>query len=125
MDFKHFPGNQTVIQTSDPVQSYRLLDYYTYSTGKQYVGANMFYQFRKFLLTQIFEVQLTGLKENILFNYLKTETSPHYAEVGYSLDNIFRFLRIEAVASFEDFEYKDFGIRIGISTNLTDLFNID
>jgi len=125
MDFKHFPGNQTAVQTSDPVESYRLLDYYFYSTSNEYVGANMYYQFRKFLLTQIFEVQLTGIKENLLFNYLKTDASPHYAEVGYSLDNIFRFFRVEAVASFEDFEYKDFGVRIGISTNINDLFNMD
>ena len=125
MDFKHFPGNQTVLQTSDPVQSYRLLEYYTYSTAEQYAGANAFYQFRKFLLTQIFEVQLMGIKENLLFNYLKTDASPHYTEVGYSIDNIFRFLRIEAVASFEDFKYKDFGIRLGISTNLNDLLNIE
>ncbi|MBT30634.1 MAG: membrane receptor RagA [Thalassobius sp.] len=125
IDFKHFPGNQTVLQTSDPVNSYRLLDYYYYSTQDQYVGSTMFYQFRKFLLTQIFEVRLAGLKENILFNYLKTDASPHYMEVGYSLDNIFRFFRVEAIASFEDMEYKDFGIRIGISTNIGELFDIN
>ena len=118
MDFKHFPGNRVVLQESDPVASFRLLDYYLYSTQEQYAVVHLHYQFRKLLLTRIFEVRLLGLKENLLVNYLKTSTSPHYTEVGYSLDNIFRFFRIEAVASFHNGTYQDFGIRIGISTNL-------
>ncbi|WKN32444.1 DUF5686 and carboxypeptidase regulatory-like domain-containing protein [Porifericola rhodea] len=122
MDFKHFMGNQTVVQTGDPVASFRLLDYYAYSTSNNYLGTHMYYQFRKFLLTQIFDVRLLGIKENIIFNYLKTESSPHYIETGYSLDNILRFLRVEAVANFVEGKYQDFGVRIGISTNLEELF---
>ncbi len=123
MDFQHFMGNRTVIQMSDPVGSFRLLDYYQYSTSHQYVASHLHYQFRKFLFTQIFEVRLLGIKENILFNYLKTDLSPHYMEVGYSLDNILRFLRVEAIANFEDGTYRNFGIRIGIATTLENLFN--
>lgn len=123
MDYQHFMGNRTVIQMSDPVGSFRLLDYYLYSTGKQYVASHLHYQFRKFLFTQIFEVRLLGIKENILFNYLKTELSPHYMEVGYSLDNVLRFLRVEAIANFEDGKYRNFGVRIGIATTLENLFN--
>jgi len=122
MDFKHFPGNLTAIQQSDPVASYRLLDYYLFSTADQYVGGHAYYQFRKFLLTQIFEVQLMGLKENLLFNYLSTPQAGHYMEAGYSLDNIFRFFRVEAVASFLDGKYQDFGVRVGISTSLQEMF---
>jgi len=123
MDFQHFMGNRTVLQVGDPVGSFRLLDYYRYSTDEQYAAGHLYYQFRRFLLTQIFEVQLLGIKENLLFNYLKTSESPHYMEVGYSLDNIFRFLRVEAVANFEDGRYRDFGVRVGISTSLEDIFD--
>lgn len=123
MDFQHFMGNRTVIQMVDPVGSFRLLDYYLYSTGEQYVATHLYYQFRKFLFTQIFEVRLLGIKENILFNYLKTDLSPHYMEVGYSLDNVLRFLRVEAIANFEDGKYRNFGVRIGIATTLENLFN--
>ena len=28
-DYKHFLGNQTIFSTTDPVGSFRLLDYYT------------------------------------------------------------------------------------------------
>ena len=90
MDFRHFPGNRIIVQESDPVASFRLLDYYRYSTSERYAVAHLHYQFRKLLLTRIFEVQLLGLKENLLLNHLKTPTSPHYTELGYSLDNIFQ-----------------------------------
>lgn len=123
MDFQHFMGNQTIIQMSDPVGSFRLMDYYLYSTHQNYLAGHFYYQFRKFLFTQIFEVRLLGIKENLLFNYLKTDQSPHYMEIGYSLDNVLRFLRVEAVANFEDGKYRNFGVRIGIATTLEDLFN--
>lgn len=118
MDFQHFPGNQTFLQTSDPVRSFRLLDYYEFSTLDRYAAGHVYYQFRKFLITQIFEARLMGLKENLILNYLNTNNSQNYTEVGYSLDNIFRFFRIEAVAAFEDGKYQNWGIRVGISTNL-------
>ena len=118
MDFRHFAGNRVIVQESDPIESFRLLDYYNYSTQERYAVAHLHYQFRKLLFTRIFEVRMLGLKENVLINHLKTSASPHYTEVGYSLDNIFRFFRIEAIASFHDGTYRDFGVRIGISTNL-------
>ncbi|MDW7695037.1 DUF5686 and carboxypeptidase regulatory-like domain-containing protein [Flammeovirgaceae bacterium SG7u.111] len=123
MDYKHFPGNLTVLQESDPVGSFRLLDYYNYSTAKNYMAGHLYYQFRKLLLTQIFEVRMLGWRENFLVNYLKTESSPHYTEVGYSIDNIFRFLRVEVVGNFYGSEFKGIGARIGISTDLDDLIS--
>lgn len=125
MDFQHFPGNQTFLQTSDPVQSFRLLDYYEFSTTDRYVAGHAYYQFRKLLLTQIFELRLMGLKENLILNYLNTSNSQNYTEVGYSLDNILRFFRIEAVAAFEDGKYQNWGIRVGISTNLDGFISIE
>ncbi|MFT6741790.1 MAG: hypothetical protein ACJAVF_003305 [Paraglaciecola sp.] len=115
-DFKHFNGNRTVFVTSDPVESFRLLDYYALSTKDKYAEIHAHHQFRKLLVTQIPEVWMVGLKENLFASYLATPSSKNYMEVGYGLDNIFKFFRIEAVASFQDFKYQDFGVRIGIST---------
>src|SRR5690606_12451079 len=98
--------------------SFRLLDYYQYSTKGSYFSAHTHYQFRKFLLTQIPEVRFTGIKENVFLNYLKTQHSPHYYEVGYSLDNVFRVFRIETAASFHDRSFQEVGFRIGIATLL-------
>ncbi len=122
-DYKHFLGNQTIFSTTDPVGSFRLLDYYAFSTNDAYLNAHVHYQFRKFLVSQIFEVQLLGIKENIFVNYLNTDFSQNYFEVGYGIDNIARIFRLEFISSFQDGNYLDFGVRIGIATNLDNLFN--
>ena len=116
-DFKHFTTSEFFFTRIDPVKSYRLLPYYAESTDREYVQVFGHYQFRKFLLTQILPLHLRGLKEDLFVNYLYTPTSQHYTELGYSLDNIFRFLRVEFVTSFRDFKYDDFGVRISLSSS--------
>lgn len=119
MDYKHFLGNQTPFITTDPVGSFRLLDYYQYSTSSEYLTANVHYHFRKFLITRIPIVRLTGITENVFVNYLATPYSKNYTEVGYSLDGILRIFRLEAAASFIHGNYQSNGFRIGIATNIT------
>ncbi len=120
LDFKHFIGNQTVFLTTAPNDSYRLLEYYNYSTTGDYLTANAYYQMRRFLATQILELRLLGIKENIFINYLNTDSFKNYAEVGYSIDNIFRLFRLEFVTSWQEWKYRDFGFRIGVATSLSD-----
>ena len=117
-DYKHFAGNQMIFTTADPVGAFRLLPYYTFSTSDKWLSAHAHYQFRRFLLTQIWEVQMTGARENFFVNYLNSPESQHYTEVGYSLDNILRFLRVEAAVAFRDGKYYDWGIRIGVASNI-------
>lgn len=117
-DLKHFPGTEMIFTTLDPVGSFRLLPYYEFSTQQSYFSASAHYQFRKLALTHIWEISLLGLKENAFVNYLLTPQVNDYLEVGYSLDNIFRFLRIEAVGNYYDGQFQGFGLRIGIASNL-------
>jgi hypothetical protein len=123
MDFKHFLGNQTPFVTTDPVGSFRLLDYYRYSTSDKYAVVNVHYQFRRFLLTSIPEVRMFGIRENIFVNYLATPTSRNYTEVGYTLDGILRIFRLEAAAAFLDGKYLNYGFRIGIATSISTRFS--
>lgn len=119
MDYKHFDGNRTILSSIRPAGAFRLLDYYLYSTNGPYFSGHTHYQFRKFLLTQLPELRFSGLRENIFFNYLKTGSSPHYYyEVGYSIDRILNVLRLEVAASFNDKQYKELGLRIGVATIL-------
>lgn len=118
MDFKHFGGNRTIFANMGAVSNYRFLDYYMYSTRGPYLSAISHYQFRKFLFTQLPELRFSGIRENVFFNYLKTDFSPHYMEVGYSLDNLYRIFRVEFGAAFENGKYSHFGVRIGIATFL-------
>ncbi len=122
MDYQHFLGNRTPFVTTDPVGSFRLLDYYIFSTSDAWVSGHGHYQFRKFLFTRLPFVRRIGIKENLLVNYLNTNTSQHYTELGYSIDYIFRVFRLEFISSFVDGKYSDFGVRIGIATNLDRLF---
>ena len=118
MDYAHFIGNQTPFITTDPVGSFRLLDYYIYSTRDKYVTANIHYHFRKLLLTQIPLVRLTGVTENLFVNYLATPLSNDYTEIGYSLDGILRIFRLEGAFSFSDSKYQTYGFRIGVATSV-------
>jgi hypothetical protein len=123
MDYQHFLGNRTPFITNDPVGSFRLLDYYAFSTADKYFVGNIHYQFRKFLVTTIPVVRLAGIRENIFVNYLGTPNSRNYTEVGYSIDGILRFFRLEAAASFNNGIYQDYGFRIGIASNIIVNFN--
>ncbi len=118
-DYKHFLGNQTWFVTTDPVGSFRLLEYYRHSTSDKYFVANIHYQFRKFLVSNIPYVRLAGIRENVFVNYLAAPTSQNYTEVGYSIDGILRIFRLEAAAAFRDGKYVDYGLRIGIATNIS------
>jgi hypothetical protein len=115
-DFQHFGGNRTIFSNFGPASNYRFMDYYKYSTNSSYFSGIVHYQFRKFLLTQLPMLRFSGVRENIFFNYLKTENSPHYWEIGYSLDNLFRIFRVEFGAGFENGNYLRGGARFGVAT---------
>jgi hypothetical protein len=115
-DYKHFPGNQITLVSADPVASFRLLPYYEFSTNSTYLQAHLHHQFRKLMLTQIWQVQLMGIKENAFINHLYTADGGHFTELGYGIDNILRFLRLEGAFAFRDGQYYDWGIRISISS---------
>lgn len=123
MDYKHFLGNRTPFATTDPIGSFRLLDYYQYSTAKNYFIGNVHYQFRRFLLTSIYEIRMMGIRENFFVNYLATPTSQNYTEVGYGINGILRIFRLEAAAAFQNGRYLGYGFRIGIATNMTIRFS--
>ncbi|WP_155211101.1 DUF5686 and carboxypeptidase regulatory-like domain-containing protein [Fulvivirga aurantia] len=122
IDYKHFMGNRTPFTTANPVGSFRLLDYYSYSTKEEYFQASVHYQFRKFLLTRIPIVRLAGVRESFFTNYLANDITTSYVELGYGINYIFRIFRVEGVTSFVDGEFKDFGVRLGIAANFDDIF---
>lgn len=120
-DFMHFGGNRTIFSNFGPASNYRFMDYYKYSTNSAYISGIAHYQFRKFLLTQLPMLRFSGVRENIFVNYLKTENSPHYTEIGYSLDNLFRIFRLELGVAFENGQYLRSGPLFGVAT----IFNVN
>jgi hypothetical protein len=118
-DYRHFQGNEISLVTADPVASYRLLPYYGYSTRDRFASVFLHYQFRKLLVTQIPAVWMLGLKENVFANALTTPESGTYYELGYSIDNILRFLRVEVAFSFDDNGYREWGVLFGVASSLS------
>ena len=123
MDYKHFLGNRTWFVTSDPVGSFRLMDYYLNSTADKYFSTNVHYHFRKFLATRLAKVRMIGVTENIFVNYLATPSSQNYTELGYGLEGILRVFRLEFAAAFRDGKYVENGFRAGIATSVIINFN--
>ncbi len=123
MDYKHFLGNQTPFVTTDPVGSYRLLDYYAFSTKDKFATVNAHYHLRKFLITRISYVRLMGITENLFVNYLASPTASNYVELGYGLEGILRLFRLEFAGSFQQGTYVSTGFRIGISSSLINAFD--
>ena len=123
MDYKHFLGNRTPFSMSDPAGSFRLMNYYLYSTSDKYLALIAHYNFRRFLVTSIYELRMLGIRENVFVNYLATPTSKNYTEVGYSIDGILRIFRLEGAVAFRDGKYLDYGFRIGIATNISVRFS--
>jgi hypothetical protein len=121
-DFAHFPGNRLFATPINPVNSFRMLDYYRYSTNDEYASGLFNYQFRRFALTQFDFFRRQGIRENVLFNVLLTPESQQYAEIGYALNYVLRFLRVEFVTSWQDYTYQDFALRIGVATDFQSLF---
>lgn len=116
MDYKHFGGNRTLFSNMGAASNYRFLDYNQFSSTGRYFSGIFHYQFRKFLATQLPMLRFSGVRENVFLNYLTTEHSPHYVELGYSLDNLFRIFRVELGAGFENGNYQRGGVRLGIAT---------
>ncbi|NND34918.1 MAG: hypothetical protein HKN76_20195 [Saprospiraceae bacterium] len=123
IDMQHFPGNRTILTTQDPVGSFRLLEYYQFSTKSNYAALYGHYQFRKLLLTRLPTVRKRGIREAMFVNLLETRESQHYTEIGYGINYIFRIFRVEGVANFLDGKYQAWGIRVGIASNFEGLFN--
>ncbi|MEQ8924184.1 MAG: DUF5686 and carboxypeptidase regulatory-like domain-containing protein [Fulvivirga sp.] len=122
MDYKHFMGNRTPITTADPVGTFRMLPYYTFSTNQEYLTGSFHYQMRKFLVTRIPITRIMGIRESFFVNHLATDNSMNYTELGYGINYILRFLRVEAVTNWIDGEYQNFEVRIGIAANLDEMF---
>ena len=108
----------------DPVSSFRMLDYYKYSTNDEYLTGLFNYQFRRFGLTQFEFFRKQGIRENILMNVLLTKQSQQYAEIGYGVNYVLRVLRIEFVTSWQDYQFQDFGVRFGVATDFQSLFGM-
>jgi hypothetical protein len=113
MDYKHFNGNRTIFARYR-LNSFQVLDYYKYSTNKNYVEACAEHHFNGFIFNKIPLVRKTKWKAVGGFRYFTTSFENSYFEVSAGIENIFSVLRIDFVAGYEAGNSVRTGIVIGM-----------
>jgi hypothetical protein len=114
-DFQHFNTQPTELTFTPMENSFRLLPFYQYSTGKQYAEAHLNFQTYKLILKQLPLIKKTAMSENLYLNYLTTPEIKNYVEVGYGFSNLFLFLNAEVMAGFENGAYKSWGLKVSVN----------
>ncbi|GAB4126479.1 MAG: DUF5686 and carboxypeptidase regulatory-like domain-containing protein [Raineya sp.] len=113
VDFQHFDGNRTIAALPS-FRAYQLLDYYAFSTTKNYAGMHYEHHFNGFFFNRIPLLKKTRIQEVFTCNYLFTETNGNYIEIGAGLEHILKILRIDYFWSFLDGKSLHQGVRFGV-----------
>lgn len=119
MDYHHFNGNQTLF--SNPfryLSTFQLLPYYEYSTNEQYIEGNFQHHFNGFLLDKIPGIRKLHFSTVLSARMLQTPAQGNHLELGFGIDQIgfklFRLLRVDGVVAFQNGNYHDWGVIIGL-----------
>ncbi len=111
-DFKHFKSTPLLIDMAGFSNALMFLDYYEASTASSWFNADVkltsSYLLFKFL--PFFSERLW--KESIGFSYLHTPETPHYLQVGYSLNELFLLADLGVYAAFRDWHYTGIQLRL-------------
>jgi hypothetical protein len=113
-DFRHFIGNETVVN-KNYLNSFQLASYYQYSnTEKFYALVHVEHHFNGLLTNKI--PLLNKLKWNLVAgsNTFYVNNRNYYAEVFVGLENIFKLLRFDFVTGYQSLPGNRVGIRMGM-----------
>ncbi len=114
-DFQHFNTQPTALLFSSTENCFRLLPFYTYSTGKQYAEANVNYQTNRLILKWLPLIKKSSISEVLFVNYLTTPEIKNYVETGYGFKNLFLLLNAEVVAGFENGSFRSAGLKVSVN----------
>ncbi len=112
-EFKHFNTQFIMVQFTDFENSFQLLDFYRYSTSKNYIEGHIQYQTDLLLLKRLPLISNTIWNENLYLNYLNTSALKNYVELGYGVGQIYFIGNISVFGSFEDGKFKSVGMKFG------------
>ncbi len=114
VDFAHFATHTPFLSPSLPFTSFRLMDYYHYSTNRSFFEGHFQLRNHRILLKHLPILNKTLMVENIYLNYLKATEKKNYFEIGYGLDQIFLLFNAEVFAGFRGTQHAYTGITIGL-----------
>ncbi|MGE0089734.1 MAG: DUF5686 and carboxypeptidase regulatory-like domain-containing protein [Bacteroidales bacterium] len=113
-DYKHFGTNTPFLIGTSEESLFRLINYYEYSTNKNYLEGHFWLENDRILLKRLPILNKTLMREFIYVNYLSTTGNYPYYEVGYGLNQIFLMFNLEVFAGFKGSSHEYMGIKIGI-----------
>ena len=83
-DYEQFAGNEVLFFKSG-IDSFLLLNYYTYSTNTEYIEGHFEQNFSGFFLNKIPLIRKLKLQEIVDVNYLSTPQLKNYTELGFGV----------------------------------------
>ena len=119
-EFQHFNTQPTNFMFSTYDNSFRLLPFYQYSTGRQFAEAHTELQSHRLILKLLPLIKNSAITEKLFVNYLRTLEIKNYVETGYGISNLFLILNIEAVAGFENGQFRASAIKVSLNLNALD-----
>ena len=113
-DYKHFGTNTPFIIGTSEGSTFRLMDYYEYSTNKSYFEGHVRLENDRMILKRLPVLNKTLMREAIYVNYLSSTGNYPYYEIGYGLNQIFLMFNAEIFVGFKGAKHEYTGIKIGI-----------
>ncbi|MCX7728076.1 MAG: DUF5686 and carboxypeptidase regulatory-like domain-containing protein [Bacteroidia bacterium] len=101
MDYEHFYGNQTIVLND--WNSFRMLDYYRYSTNQYFIQSHAEYNLRGWVIGKLPLIRKLKVEEVITMHYLYNPLLHHYFEASFGIDKIFYFFRVEYALAYYPF----------------------
>lgn len=104
VDYKHFNGNQTHLNTNTRyLNNYLMLPYYAHSRNKSYLELHTEHHFKGFLMNKIPGISALKWQTIVGYHLLASENRKPYQEFSVGFNNIgwgkYRFLRVDYVQS--------------------------
>lgn len=111
-DFKHFSTMPFFASGSPQQHTFRLLNYYQYSSNNYFLQAHVGLEDNVILFKRLPYFNRKNWTESLRVSFLHTEQINNYMEVGYGLNKVFLFMNFEFYCSFDNFNYQQFGFRM-------------
>ena len=108
-DMKHFRGNNSTIFPPN-LRKFRYLDFYQYSTDRQYAEAHFEHNFAGFLLNKVPLIRKLKLEEFVGINYLTQPQKKNYTEYYFGIQRL--VLSVSYGYAYDGSKKVDQGFRI-------------
>lgn len=111
-DLKHFKSSPLLVDMAGFDHALMLMDYYEASTSEYWASAEATLTTSYLLIKFLPWFSERLWKESVGISYLYTPQTPHYIQLGYSLNELFFLVDLGIYAAYQEGRYKGFGARL-------------